>query len=160
MLVASGLIFTGCSLATGSVVLIAAALVPVGVGIGAAWAYLGALMVELAEPKERDAAAAFISTNNLLSQAFGAAFAGVIANIAGFGNPALGATGIVSAVRWLFLLIALFPLAALPFAIRAARISARLRNATAAGGMSRDGRDATAQFSAPSSSRRRSRSKN
>jgi MFS family permease len=132
VLVASGLIFTGCSLATGSVVLIAAALVPVGVGIGAAWAYLGALMVELAEPKERDAAAAFISTNNLLSQAFGAAFAGVIANIAGFGNPALGAAGIVSAVRWLFLLIALFPLAALPFAIRAARISARLRNATAA----------------------------
>ena len=53
-----------------------------------AWAYLGSLLIEFAEPNERDIRlAAFISTVNLISQAFGAALAGTIANIAGFGNP-------------------------------------------------------------------------
>ena len=84
-----GLILTGWALTTGSPVLIAVALVPVGAGIGVAWAYLGSLLIEFAEPNERDIAAAFISAVNLISQAFGAALAGMIANIAGFGNPAL-----------------------------------------------------------------------
>ena len=114
-----GLILTGWALTTGSPVLIAVALVPVGAGIGVAWAYLGSLLIEFAEPNERDVAAAFISAVNLISQAFGAALAGMIANIAGFGNPALGSTGVVHAVFWLFLTISLFPAAALPFAIRA-----------------------------------------
>jgi hypothetical protein len=63
---------------------------------------------------------------NLISQAFGAAFAGMIANGAGFGNPALGSTGVVHAVFWLFLTTSLFPAAALPFAIRAIRLSKRV----------------------------------
>jgi hypothetical protein len=45
----------------------------------------------------------------------------MIANIAGFGNPALGSTGVVHAVFWLFLTISIFPALALPFAIRAVR---------------------------------------
>jgi hypothetical protein len=64
----------------------------------------------------------FISTNNLLSQAFGSAFAGMAANLAGFGDPALGAAGVVKAVLWLFLSIALFPAAAWPAARGAARL--------------------------------------
>lgn len=126
VLVTLGLILTGWALTTGSLALIAVALAPVGAGIGAAWAYLGTLLVEFAEAKERDVAAAFISTTNLLSQAFGAAFAGMIANIAGFGDPALGPAGVVRAVFWLFLTISLFPAAALPIAVR---VPARIRAA-------------------------------
>jgi MFS family permease len=122
VLVAFGLALTGWSLTTGSLALIALALALVGAGIGGVWAYLGALMVKLAQPEERDVAAAFISTNNLLSQAFGSAFAGMAANLAGFGDPALGAAGVVKAVLWLFLSIALFPAAAWPAARGAARL--------------------------------------
>ncbi len=127
-LVALGLIATGWALTTGSLALIAVALAPIGGGIGAAWAHLGSLLVELAETTERDAAAAFISTNNLLSQAFGAAFAGMIANIAGFGDPALGSAGVPRAAFWLFLAMSLFPAAALPVAVRTIRLSVRARN--------------------------------
>jgi hypothetical protein len=88
-------------------------------GIGAAWAYLGSLLIEYAGLNEKDIAAAFISIVNLTSQAFGAALAGMIANVAGFGNSALGSSGIVHAVLWLFLAMALFPAAALPAAVRA-----------------------------------------
>jgi MFS family permease len=125
LLVAIGLALTGWASTTGSLALIAVALAPVGAGIGVAWGYLGSLLVEFAEASERDVAAAFISTANLLSQAFGAAFAGMIANLAGFADPALGAAGIVHAVFWLFLAISLFPAAALPLAVRAARPSPR-----------------------------------
>jgi hypothetical protein len=128
LLVTLGLILTGWALTTGSLALIAVGLAPIGVGIGLAWAYLGSLLVAFADATERDVAAAFISTTNLLSQAFGAAFAGMIANIAGFGDPALGSAGTVRAVLWLFLTISLFPAMALPAAIRAVRLSARIGN--------------------------------
>jgi MFS family permease len=124
VLVTFGLILTGSALTTDWLALVAVGLALVGAGIGAAWAYLGSLLVEFAAATERDLAAAFISIANLLSQAFGAAFAGMIANIAGFGDPALGSAGIVRAVFWLFLTISLFPAAALPLAIRAVRLSA------------------------------------
>lgn len=114
-----GLILTGWALTTGSLALIALGLASVGAGIGTAWAYLGSALIEFARPNERDIAAAFISTVNLTSQAFGAALAGMIANIAGFGNLAHGSAGVVHAVLWLFLTIALFPAAALPAAVRA-----------------------------------------
>jgi len=126
-LVTLGLILTGWALTTGSLALIALALAPIGAGIGAAWAYLGALLVDFAEAEERDVAAAFISTNNLLSQAFGAAFAGMIANVAGFGDPALGSDGVLRAVLWLFAAISLFPAAALPLAVRVVRLSTQIQ---------------------------------
>ncbi len=125
LLVTIGLALTGWASTTGSLALIAVSLAAVGAGIGVAWGYLGSLLVEFAEAAERDAAAAFISTANLLSQAFGAAFAGMIANIAGFADPALGAAGVAHAVFWLFLTISLFPAAALPLAIRVAWLSPR-----------------------------------
>jgi MFS family permease len=121
-----GLIITAWALAIGSLAAIAIGLGLVGAGIGASWAYLGSLLVAFAEAKERNLAAAFISTANLLSQAFGAALAGMIASIAGFGDPALGPAGIVHAVVWLFLTISLFPAAALPFALKAVRSSIRI----------------------------------
>jgi MFS family permease len=127
VLVTLGIILTGWALTTGSLVLIAVALAPVGAGIGAAWAYLGSLLIEFAEPNGRDVAAAFISIVNLISQAFGAALAGMIANIAGFGNTALSSTGVVHAVFWLFLAISLFPAAAVPIALRVIGLSTRDR---------------------------------
>ena len=129
VLVTLGLVLTAWALAIGSLPAIAIGLALVGVGIGASWAYLGSLLVEIAEAKERNLAAAFISTANLLSQAFGAAFAGMIASIAGFGDAALGSAGIVHAVVWLFLTISLFPVAALPFAVKAVRSSPRIATA-------------------------------
>jgi predicted MFS family arabinose efflux permease len=126
LLVTIGLALTGWASTTGSLALIAVSLAAVGAGIGVAWGYLGSLLVEFAEATERDAAAAFISTANLLSQAFGAASAGMIANIAGFADPALGAAGVAHAVFWLFLTISLFPAAALPLAIRTVRLSTRI----------------------------------
>jgi MFS family permease len=129
VLVTLGLILTAWALAIGSLSAIAVGLALVGAGIGASWAFLGSLLVEFAEAKERNLAAAFISTANLLSQAFGAAFAGMIATIAGFGDPALGSAGIVHAVVWLFLTISLFPAAALPFAVKAIRSSPRIATA-------------------------------
>lgn len=129
VLVTLGLILTAWALAIGSLSAIAVGLALVGAGIGASWAYLGSLLVEFAEAKERNLAAAFISTANLLSQAFGAAFAGMIASIAGFGDTALGSAGTVHAVVWLFLTISLFPAAALPFAVKAIRSSPRTATA-------------------------------
>jgi MFS family permease len=125
VLVTLGLILTAWALEIGSLAAIAIGLGLVGAGIGASWAYLGSLLVAFAEAKERNLAAAFISTANLLSQAFGAALAGMIASIAGFGDPALDPAGIVHAVVWLFLTISLFPAAALPFALKAVRSSIR-----------------------------------
>jgi MFS family permease len=119
VVVTLGLILTGWAVTTASLAFIALALASVGMGIGAAWAYLGSLLIEYAGLNEKDIAAAFISIVNLTSQAFGAALAGMIANVAGFGNSALGSSGIVHAVLWLFLAMALFPAAALPAAVRA-----------------------------------------
>jgi len=117
ILVTLGLVLTGWAVTTGSLALIALTLALVGAGIGVAWAYLGSLLMEFAGPNQKDIAAAFISTVNLISQAFGAALAGMIANIAGFGTS--GSAGLVHAVMWLFLSMALFPAAALPAAVRA-----------------------------------------
>ncbi len=119
VVVTLGLMLTGWAVTTHSLTFIAFALASVGAGIGAAWVYLGSLLIEFAGPDEKDIAAAFISVVNLISQAFGAALAGTIANIAGFGNPALSSSGVVHAVLWLFLTMALFPAAALPAAVRA-----------------------------------------
>ena len=128
VLVTFGLILTGWALTINSLSLIAIGLASVGVGIGTAWAYLGSSLVEFAETKQRDLAAAFISTANLLSQAFGAAFAGMIANIAGFGKTALGSASVVHAVFWVFLTISVFPATALPLAIQAVRFSTRIED--------------------------------
>ena len=101
--------------------LVAATLFPVGAGVGVAWAHLCSLMMASAKTAERDIASAFISTLQLIAQAFTSAFAGMIANLAGFADPKLGAAGVMRSVMWLFLVFSLLPAAALPVAIRAVR---------------------------------------
>ena len=120
---ASGLILTAWALNTGSLGLVAAALVPVGAGVGLAWAHLGSLMIASAKEAERDLAGSFISTLSLIAQAFAAAFAGIVANLAGFADLALGPEGVMRGVFWLFLVFSLLPAVAVLAGLRAVRSS-------------------------------------
>jgi MFS family permease len=122
---AAGLVLSAWALNTGSLALIAASLVPVGAGVGLAWAHFASLMIASAEEHERDLAGAFISTLSLIAAAFAAAFAGMVANLAGFADPALGANGVMRGVFWLFLVFSVLPVAAVPAALRAVRSAAR-----------------------------------
>jgi len=120
---ALGLFLTGCGLIIGSFVFMALSVVLVGTGIGAAWAPLGNLMMAHAKETERDVSSAFISTNQMISQAFASALAGMIANFGGFAEPGLGSIGIVRGVTWLFLSFALVAAAALPLSATVVRLS-------------------------------------
>jgi MFS family permease len=119
-----GLVGVGCALTVGSFSLVAVALVLVGGGVGLAWAHLGNLMMTHAKETERDVASAFISTNQMIAQAFASALAGMIANLGGFADPALGTAGVVRAISWLFLSFALIAAASIPAAVASARLSA------------------------------------
>ncbi|MGO7163053.1 MFS transporter, partial [Rhizobium johnstonii] len=77
-----------------------------GFGIGLGWAHLVAMVLRLVADNEKDKASAAIPTMSSLGGAFGAAFAGVIANGAGLVHPG-GIPGALSAAHWLYLLMAL-----------------------------------------------------
>jgi MFS family permease len=74
MSVVLGLLVLGCALIVGSFLIVAIALVLVGGGIGIAWAHLGNLMMAHARKAEHDVSSAFISTNQMIAQAFASAF--------------------------------------------------------------------------------------
>jgi predicted MFS family arabinose efflux permease len=99
------------------------AMVPLGAGIGGAWAHLGALLMETALPAERDLAGACITTTQLIAGALGSAVAGTVANLAGLAAAATAGepTGIVRAAHWLFLIFAMIPLIGTATAWRAVR---------------------------------------
>jgi MFS family permease len=107
-----GLVGESFALSTGWLPLMVSAMVPVGVGIGGAWAQLGALLMEVALPGERDLAGACISTTQLIAGALGSAVAGTVANLAGLAAAATAAetAGIVRSAQWLFLIFAVIPL--------------------------------------------------
>jgi MFS family permease len=124
VLVSLGLLLTGCALSLDSFVSVALGLVLVGGGIGVAWAHLGNLMMAHAKETERDVSSAFITTNQMIAQAFASALAGMIANLGGFADPTLGPIGVNRAVSWLFLSFALIAAAALPASVISVRLSA------------------------------------
>jgi len=124
VVVALGLFLTGCGLIAGSFVFMALSVVLVGGGIGAAWAPLGNLMMAHAKEAEGDVSSAFISTNQMIAQAFASALAGMIANLGGFADPMQGGGGVVRGVTWLFLSFALLAAIALPAAVISVRLSA------------------------------------
>ena len=80
-------------------------------------------MMSHAAAAEHDVSSAFITTNQMIAQAFASALAGMIANLAGFADAALGPIGGVSAIAWLFLWFALMAAAALPASAIAVRLS-------------------------------------
>ncbi|WP_027665008.1 MFS transporter [Rhizobium leguminosarum] len=88
------------------VVLIGRAVQGLGTGALAAWAHLVAMVLKLVADNEKDKASAAIPTMSSLGGAFGAAFAGLIANGAGLVHPG-GISGALSAAHWLYLLMAL-----------------------------------------------------
>ncbi|PDT33311.1 MFS transporter [Rhizobium sp. M10] len=84
----------------------AVAIFMMGFGIGLGWAHLVAMVLKLVASNEQDKASSAIPTMSSLGGAFGAAFAGVIANGAGLVEPG-GTSGALSAAHWLYLLMAL-----------------------------------------------------
>lgn len=84
----------------------AAAMFMMGFGIGLGWAHLVAMVLKLVAGSEQDKASSAIPTMSSLGGAFGAAFAGVIANGAGLVEPG-GIAGALSAAHWLYLMMAL-----------------------------------------------------
>lgn len=92
----------------------------VGFGIGLGWPHLLTRILQVASERDKDTAAASITTLQLFAMAMGAALAGVIANMAGI-NDTTGNAGISNAAQWLFGLFVLAPVLALVMARRATR---------------------------------------
>lgn len=93
----------------------------VGFGIGLGWPHLLTRVLQVASVEDQNAAASSITTVQLFATALGAALAGMVANLAGFNDPA-GVEGTASAARWLFAAFSLAPLLAIVTAVRSARI--------------------------------------
>jgi hypothetical protein len=127
---AAGMGVTGLALIARSFAAVGLAQVLVGGGIGIAWAHLGNLMMAHGKETERDLSGAFISTNQLIAQAFASAFAGTVANVAGFAAAAPGSTAIVGAVACVFLTLGLVAAAAIPAAATALRLAAAAQPGT------------------------------
>lgn len=87
---------------------ICVALVLIGLGVGLAWPHLLTRVFQVAPAGEQDLASASITTVQLFATAFGAALAGMVANIAGLTDPG-GIEGTASAAVWLFAVFALAP---------------------------------------------------
>lgn len=85
--------------------LLSLAMALVGFGVGIAWPHLAARVLQAAPVGEQQLASASISTVQLFATAFGAALAGMVANLAGLSVPG----GESAAARWLFALFALAP---------------------------------------------------
>jgi MFS family permease len=130
LLVALGMALTSWVLVVGPLTWVAVALVPIGGGIGIAWAHLGNLMMAHSRETERDVSSAFISTNHMIAQAFGSALAGMIANLAGFADHALGPNAVVQSVALVFLSFSALAAVAIPVSIISVRLSTALRLAT------------------------------
>ncbi|MBN9232283.1 MULTISPECIES: MFS transporter [Phyllobacteriaceae] len=88
---------------------ICVAFAAIGLGVGIAWPHILTRIFKAAPADEQDITSASISTVTLFATAFGAALAGMVANLGGLIDPG-GVTGTASASRWLFGLFALAPL--------------------------------------------------
>jgi MFS family permease len=86
-----------------TLVTVAVGLVFIGGGVGIAWAHLIHLMMTSAKKEEHDVSSGFIYTNQMIATAFASGLAGMIANLAGFADHALGPSAAVHAVAWVFL---------------------------------------------------------
>lgn len=98
---------------------VCAGLLAVGLGVGVGWPHLLAFVLRLAPDDEGHLASASLTTVQLLATAFGAVFAGAVANAAGLTEPG-GIAGTSDAALWVFAASAALPALALPFAARVA----------------------------------------
>src|SRR5207302_1694645 len=83
LVVALALIGAGWSMSTGSLLGVAVAWTMFGAGIGASWPHLASRLIGSAPAGERVFAGGFLTTLQILGGTFGAALAGLVANLAG-----------------------------------------------------------------------------
>lgn len=114
----------------GLIAVIAAGLLLLGMGMGSGWAHVLTRALAAAPEGEQAITAQSLTTVQMLASAFGAAFAGVVTNLAGLsdaGNP----DGTANAALWLFAIFAVIPVLALLMFLYSLR-QTRRRPATAA----------------------------
>lgn len=138
----SGLILAGLFLVLGGIVLLTiflpiqsegalsvvialcASLILMGFGIGISWPSLVTRVYHYAPAGEQELASGGMTTVQLFASALGTAAAGMVANLAGFADPG-GVTGAAHAAIALAATSAIWPLLAIPLAVRMARASRR-----------------------------------
>jgi MFS family permease len=124
-----GLTLATYALIFGSLFLLAYGIGLSGAGVGIAWAHLGNLLMKHAKETEHDVSSTFISTNQLIAITFFSALAGMIANLSGFADPALGKSGIIRSVLSLFVCLSLISAISIPMSIISVRVSTARRPA-------------------------------
>jgi len=81
----------------------------IGAGIGIGWPHLLARVLSSADIGDEDQASSSITTVQLIATAFGAAFTGIVTNLAGI-NDLDGVSGAQNAAFWLFISYAIAPI--------------------------------------------------
>ena len=112
LLMLAGLAMVAVTLPGGDLAWVIAGLGLLGAGIGIGWAHLGAMLMAVAAPGDRDTAGPFITTTQTLAAVFGSAIAGMVANLAGMAEAATPAD-LATTTMWLFGVLCAVPLAAL-----------------------------------------------
>jgi predicted MFS family arabinose efflux permease len=107
----AGLIGVGMLIGPGPVPALLLPVALIGMGIGGCWAFLAQHVMSSAKDGEETIAAASIATVQQAGIAFGAAIAGLVANISGIGD-ALVATAVSRAAFWVPIVFVAAPLAA------------------------------------------------
>jgi MFS family permease len=106
-----GLLGVTALMAPGPVVGLIPAIALIGVGIGASWAFIAQRVMSGAKPGEETVAAASVATVQQAGIAFGAATAGLIANVSGLADG-LHSDSLRRAAFWVPMLFVAAPLAA------------------------------------------------
>jgi MFS family permease len=96
----------------GRIVVIAVGLTLLGMGMGSGWAHVLTRALAAAPEGEHAITAQSLTTVQMLASAFGAAFAGVVTNLAGL-TDASNTDGTANAALWLFSIYAVMPLLAM-----------------------------------------------
>jgi hypothetical protein len=118
-----GLILATYALILGSLFLLVYGIGRSSAGVGIAWTHLGNLMMKHAKETEHDVSSALISPNQLIAMTFFSALSGMIANLAGFADPSLGKSGIITSVISLFVSLSLISATSIPISIISVRLS-------------------------------------
>lgn len=105
-----GVALDAWALGSGSLSGVVVGQILVGIGIGLGWAHLGALLMDVAPPDEREIAGPFITATQTLASAFGTAIAGMAANLAGLADATTPAS-VAATAPWLFGALLVFPVA-------------------------------------------------
>ena len=114
----------GWSLSTGSLLGVAVAWTMFGASVGASWPHLATRLIGNVPASERVFAGGFLTTIQILAGTFGAALAGLVANLGGLGKST-AAADIAQGGLLLFLGFAVVPLLAVPFALRLLSLTRR-----------------------------------